>query len=140
VSRGAPSTTRRSARKRVAWDGSFSDLLQADALSMCWIAAIDDGGSWQGNAFNEDDPLLLPIISKMQSAKPSAHAQCSSPTSNVEDNTICGYLESRKDPAYNIDVSSASPRALDTSHMRTSSQTASTYQLPRVSTLGLTGS
>src|SRR5678815_3275388 len=56
------------------WDGSYSDLLAADALAACWttqrVTAMDPSGS-------EQDGFIFSLISRMTTA--SCTTTCSNP-------------------------------------------------------------
>jgi len=117
------------------WDSSYSDLLTADALAACWttqkVTSYDP-------AVSELDGLINTLMTHMSTA--SCKAGCSNPAYNTwEDMAICNYLDSRKDPTCNMDAATRTGRALDTSKLRSITQTQD-YVVPSAFTMGMTGS
>jgi len=116
-----------------AWDGSYSDLLAADALALCWTTQQDPGTH---NWLPETDGLITGLMSHM--TRSSCHTTCSNPAYIYDqDIQICAYLDSRKDAYCNMDPATSQYQALDVSSIRSASQTAS-YVLPTDAALGIT--
>jgi len=118
---------------RSSWDGSYSDLLAADALAQCWTTQMDSGAS---NFYSEGDGFITGLINRMNMA--SCYTTCPYSPRSYEDVQICAYMESRKDPYCNMDRSLTEYRAIDVSTLRASGST-SAYLMPSAATLGLDG-
>src|SRR6478736_1693196 len=109
---------------RSSWDGSYSDLLAADALAQCWSTQMDSGAS---NFYSEGDGFITGLINRMNMA--SCYTTCPYSPRSYEDVQICAYMESRKDPYCNMDRSLTEYRAIDVSTLRASGSTSAHLSL-----------
>jgi len=116
------------------WDGSYSDLLAADALAMCWTTQLDSGAH---PAIAESDGIIGALMARMSTS--SCKTTCSNSSySNSQDLSICAYLDSRKDASCNVNPTTSEKQALDVSAIRASSQTQE-YTLSSDAALGIYG-
>ncbi len=117
------------------WDGSYAQLLAADALTLCWMTQPDRGRTAMSD---EEDGLITGLLAYMSSA--NCNKTCSNPAYSgysigSEDKTICQWLESRTDPACNLDAATGQPRALDVK-LRAPRPSPEPYGLPVFPALG----
>src|SRR3954468_1494117 len=88
------------------WDGSYSDLLAADALAMCWTTQQDSGSV----VSYEPDGIIVNLMTRMGMS--SCHTECSNPAyTTSQDIQICAYLDSRKDAYCNVNPSTRQNQA-----------------------------
>jgi hypothetical protein len=123
---------------QLSWNGTYAELLAADALAMCWSTQLegpDDGTSTDADAF------IRNLAAKM--AASTCKTSCSD-GAVVEPGRIlyCAWLDGRKDANCNIDAASGNPKSLDISKLRSPDETAA-YKFPQASTgpspLGISG-
>src|SRR5262245_61948763 len=119
------------------WDGSYSDLLAADALAACWTTQTVTAFDPTASNGAELDSFISNLISRMVTA--SCKTTCSNPAyTSTEDIQICAYLDSRRDATCNMDPATRQARALDTSKLRATTQTQD-YQMPTAAMLVMSG-
>jgi hypothetical protein len=124
-------------KAQLSWNGSYAELLAADALAECWTTQQD---RYLGSAANGPSDAFFGSL-KAQMSAASCKSTCATPPT-LDGVSMCPFvdiwLDGRKDSTCNIDASSGLPKALDVSTLRATSQTAA-YQMPTASGLGMSG-
>src|SRR5688500_17145255 len=94
---------------QLSWNGTYAELLAADALAMCQSTQTERHG---GRVQSGVDPMIIALYAKINAA--SCKATCASPPV-IDGGPICMpvdiWLDSRKDPTCNVDASTGLPRA-----------------------------
>ncbi len=122
---------------KVSWDGTYADLLAADALAMCWITQSE---RLTRGTSTDPDPVISFLASKITAAQCST-ATCTNSAlqGTPADAMYCAWVEGRKSSACNIDAAAGTPASLDVTTLRAASETAA-YVFPTAAALGLSGS